>query len=231
MNKQKILLLHIIIMWSKKGVNMRITSINNYYTAPNFSGENKAKNKLKNAAGAAAIALAASVPSEEINSQIFYPQIYPNTLITPLPVVTNPVPNCFIVGDNRNVNYNKSTKEVFDEIDKNENGVLSAKEVVRTERNNWNKYNIYYPFTTAQMMQTEAQFEQLSKAYNEDDSNPNTINFNEYKSIMKDYMKAKQVNNFIKLFTLPGILYPPPPPHHHHHRHDAPPPPHHRHHR
>ena len=41
--------------------------------------------------------------------------------------------------------------------------------------------------------------------------------------------KAKQISNFIKLYTLPGLLYPPPPPpHHHHHRHDAPPP-HHRH--
>ncbi len=119
-------------------------------------------------------------------------------------------------------------REVFNELDTNENGAISANEVVRTERKNWNRYNIYYPFTPAQEQQTSAKFNALSEAYNEEDSNPNTINYNEYKAIMNDYMEAKQVSDFIKLFTLPGIMYPP----HHHHRHDVPPPPpHHRHHR
>ncbi len=217
---------------------MRISAIKSYQTNPHFNGEGSNKtNRLKNAAGAAAIALASVVPAEEADAQIFYPPIYPPTYITVPPLVTpntlnlNPVPNCFIVGDNGNVDYNKSMREVFNELDTNENGAISANEVVRTERKNWNRYNIYYPFTPAQEQQTSAKFNALSEAYNEEDSNPNTINYNEYKAIMNDYMEAKQVSDFIKLFTLPGIMYPPPPPHHHH-RHDVPPPPpHHRHHR
>lgn len=121
-------------------------------------------------------------------------------------------------------------KEVFDEIDANgnENGVISAKEVIRTERNNWNMNNLY-PYNTYQMRQAEAQFNALSELYNEDDSDPNTINYKEYKSIMKDFMETKNINNFInliKVFTIPGFVCPPPPHHHH-----VAPPPHHKGHR
>lgn len=120
---------------------MRISAIKSYQTNPHFNGEGSNKtNRLKNAAGAAAIALASVVPAEEADAQIFYPPIYPPTYITVPPLVTpntlnlNPVPNCFIVGDNGNVDYNKSMREVFNELDTNENGAISANEVVRTER-------------------------------------------------------------------------------------------------
>lgn len=216
---------------------MRISAIKSYQTNPHFNGENSKKtNRLKNAAGAAAIALASIAPAEETDAQIYYyPPVIPSYTVPAPPAINlNPVPNCFIVGDNGNVNYNKSMRQVFNELDNNENGALSSREVISTERNNWNRYNILYPFTPYQAQQTEAQFNALSEAYNEEDSNPNTINYNEYKAIMNDYMEAKQISDFVKLFTLPGIMYPPPPPHHHyhphhHHRHDVPPP--HRHHR
>ncbi len=220
---------------------MRISAIKSYQTNPNFHGDNSSgkTNRLKNAAAAAAVAIAAAIPADDADAQILYPPVYPPVYPTiTAPPSLNPVPNCFIVGDNSNVDYNKSMRQVFNEIDANgnENGVISASEVLKTERQNWNRYSIYCPFTQTQALQTQAKFNALAETYNEEDSNPKTINYNEYKAIMKDYMEAKKVADFINLFTLPGIMYPPPPPPHHHHyysprhRHDAPPPPrHHRH--
>lgn len=209
---------------------MRISAIKNYQTNLHFAGENNKKtNKLKNAAGAAAIAIAAAVPAEDADAQIFYPPVTPPAYITvPSPVIdVSPIPDCFIIGDNGNVDYEKPMRQVFNEIDANgnENGVLSAKEVVKTERKNWNRYNLYNPFKEIQAYKTQAKFNRLSEAYNQKGSNPNTINYSEYKAIMKDYMKSKQITNFLNLFTLPGIMYPPPPPppRHHHHRPDHPP--------
>ena len=139
------------------------------------------------------------------------------------------VPNCFIYGDTKYSDTDKTIRDAFDEIDANgnENGVISAREVVRTERNNWNR-NSLTPYTTAQMRKTEQQFNALSRIYNEDDSDPATMNYREYKAVMKDYTETKanqQMNDIINILTIP-YLYPPiyhtP---HHHHRH-----PHHRHH-
>lgn len=212
---------------------MRISAIKSYQTHPNFYGDSSSSNKtnkLKNAAAAAAIAIAAAIPAEEADAQYYYPlPVYPQIPAVPMPSLDfNPIPDCFILGDRRNVDYSKSMQEVFSELDLNNNGAISAREAVTVERNNWN-INSIYPFSQNQMIRTEAKFNALSENYNDDDSNPNTINYDEYKEIMNDYMKAKQISNFIKLYTLPGLLYPPPPPpHHHHHRHDAPPP-HHRH--
>ena len=76
--------------------------------------------------------------------------------------------------------------------------------------------NNMYPYNNFQMKQAEAQFNALSEIYNEDDSDPNTINYREYKAIMKDFMETKNINNFInlmKIFTIPGFVCPP-----HHHR-------------
>lgn len=204
---------------------MRISAIN-YQINPNFTGEGNKKSKLKTAAGAAAIAVATAAPMSDAEAQVYFPPVIrpPYTTI-PAPSVTS-VPNCFVVGDLRNFDYNKTMREVFDEIDSNgnENGVISAKEVVRTERNNWNMNNIY-PYNNYQMQQTQAQFNALSEIYNEDDSDPNTINYREYKAIMKDFMETKNINTFInlmKVFTIPGFVCPP-----HPHHHVAPPPPHH----
>lgn len=208
---------------------MRISAIN-YQINPNFTGEGNKKSKLKTAAGAAAIAIATAAPISDAEAQVYFPRVIPRTYPTvPAPAVTS-VPNCFVIGDLRNFDYNKSMREVFDEIDANgnENGVISAKEVIRTERNNWNMNNLY-PYNTYQMRQAEAQFNALSELYNEDDSDPNTINYKEYKSIMKDFMETKNINNFInliKVFTIPGFVCPPPPHHHH-----VAPPPHHKGHR
>lgn len=210
---------------------MRITAINSYKSNLNFNGDNSGKaNKLKTAAGAAAIALATAMPMEDTDAQIFYPPVVYPQIYPTMPIQINkPIPDCFITGDNGNVNYNKNMKQVFNELDKNKNGTISANEVLRTEKNNWNRYNIYYPFTQQQMMQTESTFNSLAESYNEEDSNPTTINYNEYKDIMNDYMESKQISDFVKLFTLPGIIYPLPPHHHYHdiHRHHD----HHHHHR
>lgn len=211
---------------------MRISSIN-YQTKPHFVGENKKNNTLKNATGAAAIAILTAIPTEKAEAQIYYPPpIYPPiTYSYPTPSYNTPttVPNCFIYGDTKYSDTDKTIRDAFDEIDANgnENGVISAREVVRTERNNWNR-NSLTPYTTAQMRKTEQQFNALSRIYNEDDSDPATMNYREYKAVMKDYTETKanqQMNDIINILTIP-YLYPPiyhtP---HHHHRH-----PHHRHH-
>ena len=59
---------------------MRITAIQNYHTNPNFYGDNKKSNKLKNVAGAAAIALATTIPAEEAKAQIYYHKCYAITI-------------------------------------------------------------------------------------------------------------------------------------------------------
>lgn len=206
---------------------MRISAIS-YQTNPHFAGERT--NKLKTAAGAAAIALATAAPMAEADAQIdYFRPIYPYPYYNYVPApAAATVPDCFVVGDMKNYNLNKSMRDVFEEIDGNgnENGVISAKEVVKTERKNWN-LNKMYPYNTAQMQKTEAEFKVLSELYNEEDSDPNTINYREYKDIMNDYMEVKNSNTFMNLMEIFAIpyLYPPPYYHHHHHRH-----PHHHHH-
>ena len=216
---------------------MRISAIQNYQrNTAYFSGEKK--NKLKNAAGAAVIALATAVPATNADAQYYYytPPITfqpPATLHTPASV-----PDCFIIGDLKTFNGGKSMEQVFNEIDLNENGTISANEVVRTDRNNKTRYNVYpyNIYTQYQSQYTRNQFQDLSETYNEDDSNPNTINYNEYKAIMKDFLDYRNVTNFMDLFNSPG-LYPlpplynpfrPEPPHHHRHRDHDRPPGHHR---
>lgn len=207
---------------------MKIASINNYQTNPRFSGASEKKNKLKNLAGATIISLAAAAPLEKADAQIYYyPPVMPYNYYVPAPPI-NSVPDCFVVGDIRNFDANKSMGRIFSEIDSKgvKNNLISADEVVRTEQINWNS-NYGGPYTVHQKNSTRAQFNTLSRLYNEENSNPNTINFNEYKAIMRDYMEAKNINNFIDLIqilTIPGFVCPPShhhvhPPHHHHHRH------------
>lgn len=215
---------------------MRISAIQNYQTNNYFLGEKK--NKLKNAAGAAAIALATAAPINDANAQYYY--YTPPLALNPPTTIYSPanVPDCFIIGDLQTFNEEKSMKQVFDEIDSNgnSNGTISANEVIRTDKNNKTRYNVYpyNIYTQYQSQYTRNLFQTLSQTYNEEDSNPNTINFNEYKAIMEDYLEAKHVTNFIDLFTTPGIVYPLPPlfkpnePHHHKHRNHNRPPEHHR---
>lgn len=216
---------------------MRINRIG-YQTNPNFAGEktDKAKKAIRNTAGAAAVALAASLNVDKADAQVFYPLPMP---VPPTYYYYNPtistvnIPNCFIYGDVTNFDYNKSLSDNFNEIDANgnENGVLSAQEVARTERENWNATHLY-PYNSNQYRYTVHTFNTLSRMYNEEDSNPKTINYSEYRKIMNDYMQARNVTSFfnlLRIFTVPNLLYPrpiaPPPPHHHH---PAPPPHRHR---
>ena len=131
-------------------------------------------------------------------------------------------------------------RQVFNEIDRNgnSNGVISAKEVMLTEQKNWNEKSLY-PYTDEQMADDAIQFNTISKMYNEEGSDPATMNYREYKSAMTDYMENKNVNTFIDLmqiltipylYTPPYYYYPrphyhrpygPPPPPRHHHRHDG----------
>lgn len=219
---------------------MKISAIK-YQANPqqHFTGENS-KNRLKNAAGAAAIAIAASAPMAEAEAQYFVPYTPYYYSYVQKPTVTN-VPNCFVVGDITNSNSDdKSMRQVFNEIDRNgnSNGVISAKEVMLTEQKNWNEKSLY-PYTDEQMADDAIQFNTISKMYNEEGSDPATMNYREYKSAMTDYMENKNVNTFIDLmqiltipylYTPPYYYYPrphyhrpygPPPPPRHHHRHDG----------
>ncbi len=209
---------------------MRIAPVNNYQTRPNFSGDNtKNNNKLKNAAGAAVVALAVAAPMQKADAQIYFrqPPVIPYTVVVPEPVITT-VPDCFVLGDMNNFSYNKSMGQVFNELDADESGEISANEVIRAERNNWNLSNIY-PYNNYQMNRDATEFNIVSKLYNEDNSNPNTMSYSEYRAAMNDYMKMKNVNTFInlmRLFVAPSYC---PPPHYHVHPVVPPPPPHHHH--
>ena len=210
---------------------MKIASINTYQTKPHFAGENSKTNKLKNAAGAAVVALAVAAPMEKADAQIYFypPPVTPYTVVVPQPVVTS-VPDCFVVGDMSNFSYNKSMGQVFGELDADRNGEISANEVVRTQRNNWNMNNIY-PYNNYQMNSDAAEFNAVSRLYNDERTNPNTMNYSEYRAVMNDYMKVKNVNTFVNLMRLLiGPAYCPPP---HYHVHPVPPPPprHHHHYR
>ncbi len=212
---------------------MRISKIG---LQTNFAGDRteKTKKALRNTAGAAAIAVAASLPVDETEAQNFYPLPMP---VPPAAYYYNPpsalnIPNCFIYGDIKNFDYAKSLRETFDEIDSqgNENGVLSVSEVVEAERENWNATHLY-PYNANQLNYTVNSFNVLSRMYNEEDSNPRTINFREYKKIMRDYMQARNVNNFfnlLRIFSAPSIICPPPHrlPHPHPHPGRPPHPPH-----
>ena len=215
---------------------MKVSAIK-YQTNPhNFRGDGT-KNKLKNAAGAAAIAIAASAPMAEADAQIYYYPVTPQYYTyVPTKTVTS-VPNCFVVGDITKSDpdeNDKSMRQVFDEIDANGNGngVISAKEVMRTERKNWNETQLY-PYTDEQMSEDAAQFTTLSKMYNEDGSDPNTMNYREYKNVMNTYMNNKNVDKFVdlmRILTIPYYTLPPLPyyyyPRPHYHRPYGPPPPH-----
>ncbi len=199
---------------------MKISAIN-YQTKPVFTGENSTKNKLKNAAGAAAIALAAMSPSAQAEAQ--YP-IYPNTYYTYSTSLK--VPTSFIIGDTSYPDYDKSRDEIFEELDKNSNGILSEREVVSTEIKNWNLHNPLKA-TSSMLIQWQRTFRRVARNYNEENSNPHTINYNEFNNIMDDYEEQKANTVVVPpIIPYPYYMVPPPPPphHHHHHRHH-----HHRH--
>ena len=90
---------------------MRISAIQNYQSNKSFLGEKK--NKLKNAAGAAAIALATTAPITDAKAQYYY--IPPITPITTT-YIPGTVPDCFVIGDLKNFNGEKSQKQIFNEI-------------------------------------------------------------------------------------------------------------------
>lgn len=199
---------------------MKISAINSQ-TKPVFTGERSNKDKLKNTAGAAAIALAALVPAQESQAQfVTYPGIYYTEVYTPKTIV----PSCFLNGDSRHIKMNKTRADIFSELDANKSGTISLNETLKTDMRNWNLNNII-PYTNIQLQQAKNRFNTLSIMYNEENSNPETINFNEYNTIMDNYFEERGVNNFVPVYPYP--LYVPflPPPHHHHH--PAPPPRHH----
>ena len=125
--------------------------------------------------------------------------------------------------------------KVFNEIDSQikENGQISVNEVVRLEENNWNSTHMY-PMTRAQKANTANLVKNLSREFNNKNSNPNTINYSEYKNIMNSYMQSKNIANFfnlLQIFAAPYYHIRPP----YHHPHPVPPhrpmPPHRHHHR
>lgn len=205
---------------------MKISAIN-LMPRTHFNGENSKKsNGLKNVAGATMIALATAVPSQEVDAQHYHHHhhvpVYPHVhYVVPAPVMN--IPKCFVYGDVTNEDYEKTLPDVFNEIDREiqENGQISVNEVVRLEEHNWNSTNAY-PMTRGQKTRTANLVKNLSKQYNDKGSNPNTINYNEYKKIMNSYMQSQNAANLINLLQILGAPY-----HNHHHHHHTPP---HRHH-
>lgn len=213
---------------------MKISAINSTPHRTNFTGENSKKaNGVKTAAGAAMIALATAVPTQEANAQYYVPYYPPVQYYVPTAPVMN-IPNCFVYGDVTNEDYEKTMPDVFNEIDSaiKQNGQISVNEVVGLEEYNWNMTHTY-PMTRAQKVNTANLVKNLSRRYNNNGSNPNTINYGEYKNIMEDYMQSKNIANFMNLLQIfanpyfyhPHPYHPPmhhhrplPPPHHHHHR-------------
>ena len=205
---------------------MKISAISSNISKTQFNGnENKKGNKantLKTAAGATVIALATAIPSNEAKAQYFVPVPPHIHYYVPAPVMN--IPNCFIYGDETNENYEKTMPDVFSEIDREikKDNQISVNEVVSLEEYNWNSTHAY-PMTRAQKLNSANLVKNLSRNYNDKGSNPNTINYNEYKKIMNAYMASKNVADFINLLQ---ILTPPchqhyvtPPHRHKHHRH------------
>ncbi len=183
---------------------MKVSAINTMQRVY-FNGEstNSKKNlgALKNTAGAAMIALAAAVPAQEADAQYFVP-VYPHVhYYVPMPEMK--VPNCFVYGDVTNENYEKTMPDVFTEIDREiyKNGQISVNEVVSLEEYNHNS-TAPYPMSRAEKLKIANLVKSLSRKYNESDSNPNTINYNEYSEIMSDYMKSKNAANFMNLLQI-----------------------------
>ena len=211
---------------------MKISAINSQ-PRTHFNGENSKKsNGIKTAAGAAMIALATAVPTEEAKAQFYY---YAPPVQYYVPAPTMNIPACFVYGDINNEDYEKGMPEVFNEIDSQikENGQISVNEVVRLEENNWNSTHMY-PMTRAQKANTANLVKNLSREFNNRNSNPNTINYSEYKNIMNSYMQSKNIANFfnlLQIFAAPYYHIHPP----YHHPHPVPPhrpmPPHRHHHR
>ncbi len=195
---------------------MRVSAIN-FGANTQFQGhQSDKKNTLKNTAGAAAIALVSLAPSGEANAQHYhYHPIMPHThYVVPTPVMN--VPKCFIYGDVNNENYEKNMRDVFSEIDSQiePNGQISVNEVVKAEERNWNSTH-YYPMSRQQKVMTANLVKHLASTYNDSNSNPRTINYNEYRNIMDTYMTSKNIANFIDLMRIISV----PQHHHHHHRH------------
>jgi len=202
---------------------MRISAISPQINRTQFSGNsNKPEGKsnaLTNAAGATMIALATAMPANEAKAQYYVP--IPPHVHYYVPAPTMNVPNCFIFGDITNEDYEKTMPDVFSEIDReiNENGEISVNEVVSLEEYNWNSTHMY-PMTRGQKLNTANLVKNLSRNYNDRGSNPNTINYNEYKKIMNAYMTSKNVADLLNLMQIigrPCRPYPITPPHHHHH--------------
>lgn len=213
---------------------MKVSAINTISNV-NFQGDKSKKaSSVKNAAGAAMIAIAAAVPAEEAQGQYYVPIPPPAYYQYYVPVPVMNVPKCFIFGDANNENYEKTMPDVFREIDREieENGQISVNEVVSLEEYNHNSNNAY-PMTRGEKVQIANLVKNLSRKYNQSNSNPNTINYSEYKNIMKDYMRSKNAADFMNLIQIWTNTFnynpyyhhhhcqpvPPPPPHHHHHRH------------
>lgn len=209
---------------------MKISAINSQPRIQ-FQGENSKKsNGIKTAAGAAMIALATAVPTQDADAQFRY-YVPPVQYYVPAPTMN--IPNCFVYGDINNEDYEKTMPDVFNEIDSQikENGQISVNEVVRMEENNWNSTHMY-PMTRAQKVNTANLVKNLSRQYNNRNSNPNTINYSEYKNIMNSYMQSQNIASFFNLLQIFAAPYyhipcPPHPPMHHH----RPMPPHRHHHR
>lgn len=201
---------------------MKVSAVNRFSTL-NFNGEGSRKtNKVRNAAGAAMIALATAVPAEEANAQYFRPLPPPPPTYyhyyIPAPVMN--IPGCFIVGDNTVENYEKTMQDVFNEVDRaiDENGELSVNEVVSVEANNRITVGLN-PMTRQEKVRKANLVKDLAKKYNQTGSNPNTIDFSEYQKIMNDYMQSKNIADFMNLLQ----IWANPPYRYHYHRHLPPP--------
>lgn len=200
---------------------MKVPAIN---TRPGicFQGESSKKaNFVKTAAGTAVIVLAAAAPAEKANAQ--YLPLSPSYVQYYVPAPVMNVPRCFIYGDQTNNNYEKNMPDVFNEIDgvMEENGQISVNEAVRLEEANHNAASLC-PMPYSEKVRTANLVKNLAFKYNQSGSNPNTINYAEYKNIMNDYMMSKGVADFINLINILSN------PHRHHPHHPpADPSPHH----
>ena len=180
---------------------MKIFAINTAYKQQ-FQGKNndtQKRNGVRTAAGAAMIALAAAIPAQKTDAQIYTP--FPPHHYQYVPVMK--VPDCFIYGNITSENYGKTLPEVFSEIDNviTKNGEISVNEVTRLEEYNWDATHIY-PMSRVQKINTANLVKNLSRSYNQKGSNPNTINYSEYVNIMNDYMKSQNAADFLNLFEI-----------------------------
>ena len=106
------------------------------------------------------------------------------------------LPDCFVYGVSKT--ENKSPKKIFAEIDSlsKPDNQITSEEVILATRKLWkNTHNNKEKMPIVEEYYAEDTFDRLARNYNKENSDPNTLDFDEYMTIMNDYKKYTENKN------------------------------------